>query len=280
MRALLLSVLALELAACGPSVAADSGRDARLQVAGGTFSRGAFPEPRGGPAVLAAYLGRVDLRRGEQDKSFSGVLEAGATAAAIALDGDAGFWTVPAGFPLPESPESPSFSAPLSFSRDVAIGPARLLVWAANQRGDFGDALPVKFRFVPAPVPEGELVVALTWDPASDLDLHVVDANGVEIDKDDMIAGAGRLDVDSNAECAIDGRNNENAIWKSGPPQGRYLVRVDPFSLCGAPIARWRVDVWLRGELVTAAEGTSTLAGTRQRHGHGAGVLALEFDVP
>ncbi len=64
------------------------------------------------------------------------------------------------------------------------------------------------------------------------------------------------------------------------PPSGRYLVRVDTPSLCDETIARWFVEVRLHGERLAAAEGTSTEAITRARHGRGAGVLALTFDVP
>ena len=42
------------------------------------------------------------------------------------------------------------------------------------------------------------------------------------------------LDFDSNANCVIDGRRQENVIFPTGsPPPGVYTVRVDASSLCG-----------------------------------------------
>jgi uncharacterized protein YfaP (DUF2135 family) len=146
-------------------------------------------------------------------------------------------------------------------------------------------------------VPQGALVVSLSWDDGADLDLHVVDPNGVEIDKRNINSyqppppGAppeppgtthdgGVLDLDSNAQCVADGVRAEHVVWTDAPPRGHYVVRVDTASMCGEAAARWRVEVLLGGAQVAAAQGTSTDADTRFAHELGAGVLAVEFDVP
>jgi len=89
----------------------------------------------------------------------------------------------------------------------------------------------------------------------------------------------GILDFDSNASCVIDGRREENVVWQSPAPPGSYLVRVDTASLCGAPAARWNVQVLLAGTMIAASQGESLSSDTRFSKGPGSGVLALTFDV-
>ncbi|HTV25387.1 MAG TPA: hypothetical protein VMG12_42120 [Polyangiaceae bacterium] len=291
----LVSACAGLLFACGDAVSFDPGVDAALRVEGATFFRDGLPASGGGPAVLGAFLTQTTFRAGEQDKSFGGVVDLDATGVAIALDGQRGYWVVPTGMPLPETPMAASFDAPLSFSLDVAPGRHTLRVWASDLSGAFGDPVRVDFSLVPRALPEGRLVVALTWDTQSDLDLHVVLPDAVEVysgninswqrspgvpSTPDAWRSGGLLDFDSNADCHIDGRRNENVVWTETPASGSYLVRVDAPSLCGAPAARWRVDVLLDGESLAAATGNSFADAGRFSHGRGAGAFALGFDVP
>ena len=92
----------------------------------------------------------------------------------------------------------------------------------------------------------GPVQVSLTWDQLSDLDLHVVQPNNTEISwvaRSDPATG-GTLDLDSNAGCAIDGKNNENVTWQSGTPlHGRYIVRVDNYKSCGQTPILYAVTV-------------------------------------
>jgi uncharacterized protein YfaP (DUF2135 family) len=129
----------------------------------------------------------------------------------------------------------------------------------------------------------------------ADLDLHVVEPGGVEIwsrksstyeppvvgpvDQDAANA-AGKLDLDSNAMCHLDGRNLENVLYGAAPPAGDYLVRVDTFSLCGQAAARWKLEVWVDGALLSTTSGESLPSATRFPHERGAGVLAAQFTVP
>jgi len=89
----------------------------------------------------------------------------------------------------------------------------------------------------------------------------------------------GRLDFDSNENCILDGRREENVFWPVEPPHGRYIVRVDTFSLCGQPGARFGVTVNRNGQIVAQAEGRSVETDTRGPHGAGAGLTMLELDV-
>jgi hypothetical protein len=150
--------------------------------------------------------------------------------------------------------------------------------------------------------PSGALVVSLDWDTEADLDLHVMmysaDADagvneiwsrkpsglaagstGVTVDE---AMATGYLDQDSNSQCVLDGRRQENVIFPTTAPAGHYVVRVDTFSLCSESAARWRVQV-SSPNLADPHDpivryGQSTETDTRFAHGQGAGVTALEFD--
>jgi hypothetical protein len=95
-------------------------------------------------------------------------------------------------------------------------------------------------------------------------------------------AAAGRLDFDSNAQCIIDGRREENVVWTMTglPASGAYAVLVDAFSLCAATTAHWKVDVFAEGMAMQHAEGTVTDADTRGAHVAGSGTRALQFALP
>jgi hypothetical protein len=143
----------------------------------------------------------------------------------------------------------------------------------------------------PARTVTGALVVTLTWDSESDLDLHVVDPLGDEIFhgarssqapflRSGADASNGTLDQDSNADCSIDGLRQEDVTWADAPPAGHYLVRVDTLSLCGTPNAHWTARALLDGAAIGLATGTSLDSDTWGAHDRGAGLLALGFDVP
>jgi hypothetical protein len=138
--------------------------------------------------------------------------------------------------------------------------------------------------------------VHLGWANGADLDLHVIDPDGVEIftrhpsgyrappppalPDPNGPAGAALLDGDANAGCVIDGREAENVVWPTAPASGHYIVRVDAASLCGLPYSDWLVERVVDGVVVASARGEAIDADTRGEHDVGAGRTALEFDVP
>jgi hypothetical protein len=285
--------VALLGASCGEA-SRDPGSAAWLRVAGAQFVPGAL-SASSGPPVVAVNLSRSTAQQGESGLHLSGALAPEANAVAIALEGDRGFWLLPAAVPDVATPGAPSFGVTLAVSRDAPAGLRTLQVVARAADGIAGALSTAALEITAPPEPTGELVVSLRWDTNADLDVHVVDGNGVEIwarnpNSWRAVPGAppdpnawrtgGLLDVDSNAQCVIDGRNRENVVWTVPPPPGHYLVRVDAFSMCGQAGVQWRVDAVLRGERIAAAEGSCTPASTRPPHELGAGVLAVEFDVP
>jgi hypothetical protein len=234
---------------------------------------------------------------GATDRACVGEITKEGTAVAIGLAGDRGYWILPAGLPSVAAVDNPTFEALLSFSAKMAPGPRTLVVRAVDGDEHFGPALEKPLAIVPRALPQGELVIALSWDDFANLDLHVVDPNGNEIFKRDINSyqapapgspreapntphDGGVLDFDSEADCVRDGRRAENVVWTDPPPKGHYLVRVDTFSLCGEPAARWHVEAYLHGVSIGAAEGISSDVDTTFPHDRGAGVLALEIDVP
>ncbi len=296
-RFALMSVAVAALAGC-QAVRADTGLEAEMRVANAQFLGGDLDTatPSGGPAVVSLFNSLTAVQPGEIEHPLSGALATTATAVALGLRGDRGYWIVVAGPPALDAPDQPTFAATLSFSPDLPFGNLTLVARAVDAHGRFGPPSTVPLTSAPPAPPTGTLVVSLRWDTESDLDLHVVTPNGVEIWAGNINSyqmpppgtpidasawrEGGILDFDSNAGCVIDGRRAENVVWQAAPPAGTYLVRVDTASLCGTPAARWNVQVLLAGTVVGTSEGESLPGDARFSKGPGSGVLALSFDVP
>ncbi len=294
MRGLFVLLLAL-LSAC-EGARSDDGRDAFLRVDGAQFYRAELPGESGGPLVVTASLtGRVTA--GGVDGSMNGDLDRSALSVAVMLEGDIGYWIVRAATPLSSAPTRPTFLATFAVSARLRPGPRTLLLRSVDASGRFGPITTRPFEVASASRPEGRFVVSLSWNNQADLDLHVVDPTGVEIWKRNINSyeppppGAppeapgtphpgGLLDFDSNAQCVPDGRHAENVVYTDKPPSGHYVARVDTFSLCNEGSAHWRVEGFLDGVSLGAAEGSSSNNDTTFSHDRGAGVLALELDVP
>jgi len=283
----------LLLAACGGS-AASPGLEAWLRVSGAQYQAGMLTSADG-PAVLALNLSRSAATQGDSDLHVSGALAPEANAVALWLEGDRGFWLLPAGLPDATVPDDPTFSVTAALARDAPIGPRTLHVAALSREGVAGPPSSAALEIRAPPEPSGQLIISLRWDTNADLDLHVVDGSGVEIwarnpNSWQAVPGAppdlnawkqgGLLDLDSNGQCVIDGRDQEHVVWTSPPPPGHYLIRVDAFSMCGQSAANWNVEVVSQGQHLAAAHGVATATSSRPPHDLGAGVLAAEFDLP
>lgn len=270
---------------CGAETPSEA--NSLLWVENATFEAGALASlaDTGGPAVIDTYSRTSWATPGQRGKILTGTLSAGSVALLLGLEGDNGHWILPASSPNTWAPDQPTFSAQLGFSRSLASGDVHLRLVVADAQSRVGAATLVPFTVLAAAPAEGQLVVVLSWDSDSDVDLHVVDPLGNEVWKGDIAttpasdgsSSAGLLDFDSNAGCVLDGRRTESVAWAKAPP-GHYLVRVDAFSLCSATAAHWRVDVLVDGVSRLSAQGIATAASNRFDKKRGAGVLALEFD--
>lgn len=291
----LMVLLLVALASC-EDVVADEGSDAALRVTGGQFVRGGTPADRSGPPVKGVALSPI-VHPGSVDRTCSGVLERTATSVALSIEGDVGYWIVPAGLADVTAPGFPTFAAQVSFASSLGTGRRLFVARGVDAAGHFGGPLTKPLDVTPAGVPTGKLVVRLSWNVQADLDLHVIDPSGVEIWKRNINSyeppppgsspeppgtphPGGILDFDSMASCVPDGRLAENVVYADKPRSGRYLVRVDTASLCSSINAPWRVEALLDGRTVGAAEGISSEVDTRYSQDRGAGILALSFEVP
>ena len=274
---------------------ADEGLDAALHVTDGQFFREAMPASASGPRVRSVTVVST-FPAGATGRSCIGEMEHDATAVAIGFAGDVGYWVLPAGIPSGSALDAPTFTAELALSSAARPGPRELVVRAVDAQRRFGPVVVKAVAITERGVPDGKLVISLSWDNGANLDLHVVDPSGAEIWKRNInsyqpppgspreapgtVHDGGILDFDSNAACVRDGLSAESVVWTDAPPKGHYLARVDTFSLCGEPVARWRVQAFLNGVRIGAAEGASTEVDTHFEHNRGAGVLALDVDVP
>lgn len=293
MRGAFLASTIVALAACEDGASPELGLGALLQVEGAQFRPGPFPASSGGPATVGLATQRAELVIGHFDSRLRGVLEPGARGAVIGIDGADGTWIIPASVPDLDTPGFATASATFGVSDEFPAGPVTLLVAASDEHGRFGEPAATGVIASDAPVPDGDLVIALRWSGRADLDIHVVDPLGGEAWSDepntwkppppgepvDPLAylTGGILDHDGNKDCVREGRPNEHVIWQMPPPDGDYVVRVDTRSLCGDPSAAWHVAAYRSGELIGGARGVSTPDDVLLPHGRGAGVTALRF---
>jgi hypothetical protein len=296
----LLGVLAVvAMGACGEGASPSRADRALLHVSGAQFAEGAMPAAADGPKVTSIETNNNILYPGVRGKSVNGRTEKGAASILVGLTGDVGYWIVPVGEPDVVVPGEYMFSTPLTFSPLLKPGEQIVVYQAVNADGKVGARFEQKFTLNET-LAEGLLTVTLSWDSEADLDIHVVQPDNGEIwskristfqppnpdeprpTKEEMTAG-GVLDFDSNAQCRNDGRRKETITWTSIVPPGRYIVRVDAVSMCGAAVANWKLTAKskeAKGNINASASGILTENDTRFAHGEGAGVLALEFDIP
>ena len=118
----------------------------------------------------------------------------------------------------------------------VNAGSLDLQVSLEDQVGVFGSS--ILLSLLGQEVSTGEVKISIAWDTPTDVDLHVIEPSGEEIYYGNLdSATGGKLDLDSNPGCSIDGINNEHVSWPLGQsPSGDFTVRVHMFaSGCGEP---------------------------------------------
>ena len=112
----------------------------------------------------------------------------------------------------------------------------------------------------------GNLQVSLSFDNSVDVDLLLREPNGTLICYYDVTSeNGGRLDLDSNAGCAIDNINNENITYgdEAYVEPGRYEVYVDLYSNCNPEVAtNFVVTALYQGVAIATASGTNPFSGT------------------
>jgi hypothetical protein len=159
------------------------------------------------------------------------------TVAYVSIGGAGSYWELR--LPTPQT----RIVLVLSFATTLPSSNFDCVYGAASGTGAV--SVPVNVPTQGRTVGSGDVQVSLSWNAASDVDLHVVDPTGEEIYYGHRTsASGGVLDLDSNAACSIDGAQNENITWPIGrAPAGTYTVRVDYWSSCGVPRTDYVVRV-------------------------------------
>lgn len=134
----------------------------------------------------------------------------------------------------------------------------------------------------------GKLQISCAWDQLNDVDLHLVEPNSEEIYYGDGDStNGGELDLDSNADCFIDGVNNENITYDENATieNGEYIVRVDFFANCDiTENTNYSVTAYYEGTLLTPSAGTNPYQGSftpsdENFGGEGDGVEVMKFNI-
>jgi hypothetical protein len=145
----------------------------------------------------------------------------------------------------------------VTFSTNLPTTTFTMSISVATSSGQVSSAAGVATSVLNAGT--GQVQVSVTWDSASDVDLHVVDPSGERIYwANRTSASGGQLDLDSNAGCSIDNVNNENIKWTTAP-NGTYTVAVDYWSSCGVGATQYVVTINNGG---TQSVFTGTFTGT------------------
>jgi hypothetical protein len=187
---------------------------------------------------------------------------------AVAVDGDDGYYDVT----FPADPTAADLL--ITLAQDVKASSLSLSISAAGSDGQYGQ--PSHVQATITKVGSGDVQISLSWSTASDLDLHVVGPDSVEIYYGNPTSpSGGTLDLDSNAGCSS-GTGNENVTWPTGQaPSGTYTVRVDDYAACGAASTNYVVTISVAGKTPVVYQGTFT--GDGDGGGAGAGRLITTF---
>jgi len=186
----------------------------------------------------------------------------------VAVGGVDGYWEVI----LPSASTSVQLLVTLAQSVTGATLPLRFA--AANASGQYGVVSSNNATLTQ--VGTGDVQVSVSWDTPSDVDLHVVGPDNVEIYWAHTASTSGNLDLDSKAACTIDNVNHENVTWPVGnAPAGTYTVRLDYWASCAVAATNYVVTVKVAGSAAQVFTGQFT--GSGDAGGTGAGRLITTF---
>ena len=246
--------------------------------AAGLRRGGAPPAPSGGPRITATANERVVVG-GTQTITITGespystiYLRVGGRSLALineAPGGIDGFYEIP--LPTVQTESSVLVTLP----QEAVVTEYELQVAVASPSGAVGPYVGLSTTVLG--VGTGDVQVTLAWDADSDVDLHVVAPGGEEIFWGHrQSSSGGELDLDSNAECRIDGVRNENITWPVGAaPRGTYIVRVDYWSNCDVQRTNYTVRINNGGAVQLI---TGFFTGSGDAGGPGAGREVATFE--
>lgn len=118
------------------------------------------------------------------------------------------------------------------------------------------------------PAGTGALQISLSFDTSKDLDLYVVEPDGNIVYWGRPSVGSSTdkcgLDLDSNANCDLDNKNNENIFYvKDCIQSGKYQVWVNLYRNCDVSVpTNWVITAIYNGKMIDASFGSNPSSGT------------------
>lgn len=223
------------------------------------------------PTTTAASTDLGYLRQLSANVRFHGWATDDAVAVAVRFaDQGSGYWVLPAGPADPAANGDLVWDFLADFGASLEPGLHDLLIAAIDEDGNSGtqnESTVCVNSLVPdngnACYPEiapPDLVIGIEWDSDVDLDLIVQTPDGSTIDSNDPTSaepddagnidtegpGVGTLDLDSNKDCQIDGRNREHVVFANRPLAGTYRVYANLNRACGESSVRYLVSLHSR----------------------------------
>ncbi len=178
----------------------------------------------------------------------------------VGVDGQNGYMEIPANMTTRTRDASHYYMIPIVYGQGMNSNLV-MVIKARTTAGDITQGFRKTVTFVESE--EGELTINLTFDRKKDLDLHLLTPSGKHIyynarewtveaaDGSTITYG---LDHDSNADCRIDGLNNENiVIPKEAIEPGVYQVYIEMYKNCDKSIGtdlNWQLTVRYKGNRV------------------------------
>ncbi len=164
----------------------------------------------------------------------------------------------------------------VTFSQTLNRGAVPIMVMASDGHS-WGAVTRINAAVIQ--VGSGAVQVSLSWDASADLDLHVHEPSGEEVYYANRESDTGgRIDLDSNASCSLDHRNNENITWpEESAPRGTYQVYVDNWSSCDKSPINFVVTVTVKGQQPKLYTGQFADPGDRGINGSGRLVATFTY---
>lgn len=254
-------------------------------IENGTYMDGNIPTPSGGnsPVIDDLFGNTSVLEGGSNPVSISTGNDV--KEILVGVQGKNGYYKVT---PAKLKSASHAYLVYLLFSSEFEQNSFTIVFCIVDQGGLVSQYQTIEVSRIEAGT--GKLQVSCSWDKANDIDLHLFEPDGNQIDWEyDRSASGGWLDVDSNPICIIDNINNENITY-SGDAKiqgGKYQVKIALFSSCEVvDPTNIVVTARLNGKLVTPTSGKNPYYGSVpasqsyiDADGPEDGVLVMEFST-
>jgi hypothetical protein len=157
----------------------------------------------------------------------------------VSLDGDTGYHTVTGLDPDGDGVHDIS----VQVAAEANQASLMLRVALADAAGNVGPYREIEIVLVQSGT--GDVKITLSWDRLHDLDLHVIEPSGAEVQfTAPASATGGTLDLDSGINCMPSQANTENIFWPpQGAPPGQYIVTVHNYQQCTPGALEYSVRV-------------------------------------